>query len=171
MVVGVAVGLFFILLGTSFILGKRTDIFKILSLTPVIWLIIRLIMRFTRTISYLRVSDITLEMLSLIFLILFFMAFAQVNSNVEAKGNEWKTVGFGFPAVLLALNLFIPRAILVLSGNAGLMHILSRADVSDLALSIFIIAAVLTRIAPNISNIVARTSIITDDNTTDETAE
>lgn len=169
-ILGIIAAIFFLLLGVFLLTGKRSDTVKILSLFPVIWLVVRLVTKFARTISYLRVSDITLEMLGLIFMILSFMAFAQSNSNVEAKGNEWKLAGFGLPAALFGLNLFIPRAVLVITGKTSFMHILSRADVADFALALFIIATVLTRIAPNISNISEKTTV-TDYNTSDETAE
>lgn len=164
-VFGIIAAIFFVLIGVCFVTGKSSGRFKLLSLTPVIWCILRLIVRFTRTISYLRVSDLALEMITLIFFILFFMAFAQTNSEVEGKGNEWKLTGLGFPGAMFALNLFVPRAVLVLTGKESLLYILSRADVSDLAIALFIVATVLTRIVPNISN------IVTKQTNSDETAD
>ena len=38
-----------------------------------------------------------LEMLMIVFMILFFMAFAQANSAVNSKGNEWKVAAYGIP--------------------------------------------------------------------------
>ena len=55
----------------------------------------RLVFRFTRTISYIRVSDLMLEMLMLVFFIMFFMAFAQVNSRVDPNKKEWKIAAYG----------------------------------------------------------------------------
>ena len=141
--------LYFLLLGVSFVSGKSSgERYKLLSLTPVIWCVIKLVLRFARTISYVRVSDLMLEMLALAAYASFFMAFAQVNSKVEGKGNEWKLLAAGMPAALLGLICFIPRAVITFMGNSDLIFILSRADVSDFCIALFIIGNVLLRIIP-----------------------
>ncbi len=158
LVFGGLTAVFFILLAIVFLSGKSASSFKLLSLAPVLWLVLKLVSRFTRTISYIRVSDLAMEMIAAVFLLLFFMAFAQTNSNVEAKGNEWKLAGFGFPAALLCLNMFIPRLVTELSSGGRTMYILSRADFADLAVALFIIATVLTRISPETANITVKTT-------------
>ncbi|MBR6702697.1 MAG: hypothetical protein IKI78_06100 [Clostridia bacterium] len=159
---GILSAVFFILLAVLLLTGKSPSLFKLLSLSVPMWYIIKLIIRFTRTISYLRVSDLAVEMIALVFLASFFMAFAQINSGVETKGNEWKIAGLGFPAALLALNLFIPRIALVLTGRDYAMYILSYADFSDLAVSLFILATILTRMVPNITKVEVK-SVETED--------
>ncbi len=140
---------YFLLLAVSFISGKSCgDKFKLLSLSPVLWCIVKLIVRFTRTISYVRVSDLMLEMLALAAYASFFMAFAQVNSKVNGKGLEWKLTAAGMTGAMLALICFIPRAVVTLMGNADAIYILSRADFADLGIALFIIANVLVRTIP-----------------------
>ncbi len=154
-VFGILTAVMFIVLAVLFLSGKSTNgKFRILSLAPVVWYVVRLVSRFTRTISYLRVSDLALEMLAFAFMTMFFMAFAQTSSGVEGKGNEWKLAGFGLPAALFAITCFIPRAILVLTGNSDSMYILSNADVSDLFISLFIVATILTRVVNGPGNII-----------------
>lgn len=154
LVFGILSAVFFGVLAISFIMGKAPDKLKILSLSPVMWTMLRIIYKITITVSYLRVSDLALSMISTALFILFFMAFAQANSGVNTEDCEWRIVGFGLTGALIALNCFIPRAVLVLTGKQELMSVLTYADVSDLAISLFAIATVLTRIVPKISNII-----------------
>lgn len=154
MIFGILSAVFFGVLAISFITGKAPDKLKILSLAPVMWCMTRIIYRITITVSYLRVSDLALSMITSAAFILFFMAFAQSNSNVNADGCEWRIVGFGLAGALVALNCFVPRAVLVLTGKQELMSVLTYADVSDLAISLFAVSTVLTRIVPRISNII-----------------
>lgn len=148
--------IYFIALGISCISGKSSAAkLRMLSLSPVIWSIFRLIYRFTHTISYIRVSDLMLEMLMLAFFILFYMAFAQCNSQVNSKGTEWKIGAYGLPAALLALVCFIPRFIATLTGNAHLLGTYGAVEYCDFAAALFAISAVATRItdkAPETEN-------------------
>ena len=154
LVLGALAAVFFLILSVLFLAGKASSSIKLLSLAPVLWLILKLVVRFTRTVSYIRVSDLSMEMISLVFLAVFFMAFAQANSNVEAKGTAWKREGFGFPAALMCLNMFVPRFVIAIAGKAEFKYILSYPDYADLALALFIVATVLTRIIPDTANII-----------------
>lgn len=120
--------------------------FKIISLAPVLWSIFRLVFRFTRTISYIRVSDLFFEMIMLIFMMLFFMAFAQVNAKIDSKNAEWKIAAYGLSAALLALVCFVPRFIVTAGGHTDLLYTYSSAEYCDIGVALFAIAAVFTRI-------------------------
>lgn len=139
--------IYFIALGSSYLSGKSNGSeYRLISLAPVIWSVFRLVFRFTRTISYIRVSDLMLEMIMLVFFILFFMAFAQVNSRVEPEKKEWKIAAYGLSAALIALLCFVPRFIVMITGNADLLHEQSPAEYCDFGIALFIISAVITRI-------------------------
>lgn len=139
--------IYFFALGTSYLSGKSNGSeYRLISLAPVIWSIFRLVFRFTRTISYIRVSDLMFEMLMLVFFIMFFMAFAQVNSRVDPKKKEWKIAAYGLSAALLALLCFVPRFIVMITGNADLLNDRSPAEYCDFGAALFIISTVLTRI-------------------------
>lgn len=148
--------IYFLALGISCVSGKGSGAkLRMLSLTPVIWSIFRLVYRFTYTISYIRVSDLMLEMLMLAAFILFFMAFAQCNSQVNGKGTEWKIGVYGLGAALLALVCFVPRFIVTLTGNSHLLSTYGAVEYCDFALALFAISAVATRItdkAPEAEN-------------------
>lgn len=144
---GLFSAIYFVALGASYVSGKSNGSeYRLISLSPVVWSIFRLVFRFTRQISYIRVSDLAFEMLMLVFFILFFMAFAQVNSRVDADRKEWKIASYGLPAALLALICFVPRFIVMITGNAYLLHEQSPAEYCDFGIALFIISTVLTRV-------------------------
>ena len=139
--------IFFLSLGLVLITGKTNGSeHKIISLAPVIWCIIRMVYRFTRTISYQRVSDLTFELIMLAFMIMFFMAFAQVNAQISSKNCEWKLAGYGLSAALFALVCFVPRLIVTVVGKEFLLYEYSAAEFCDLGVAIFICSVVFTRL-------------------------
>lgn len=157
---GVLSAIYFLAVGLSFLTGKSNGSeYRLISLAPVIWSIFRLVLRFTRTISYIRVSDLMFEMLMLVFFIMFFMTFAQVNSRVDGEKKEWKIAAYGLPAALLALVCFVPRFIVMITGNADLLNEQSPAEYCDIGIALFIISTVLTRVTAKIPNTVSETTI------------
>lgn len=139
--------IFFLALGLSALRNKTNGSeHKLISLAPVLWCIIRMIFRFSRTISYLKVADLAFELLMLAFLVMFFMSFAQVNAQIGAKNYEWKLAGYGLPAALLALICFVPRLIVTLSGESMLIYEHSSVEVCDLTNALFIISTVFTKL-------------------------
>ena len=146
-VFAVFTSIYLVVLGFSYLSGKTNGSeYRLISLAPVIWSIFRLVYRFKRTISFVRVSDLLFEMIMICFMIMFFFAFAQVNSRVGGKGNEWKIAAYGIPAALLALVCFVPRFIVTITGNAQLLYSYSAAEYCDFGVALFIISAVLTRV-------------------------
>lgn len=119
---------------------------KILSLTPVLWLVFRLIVRFTRKISFIRVSELLLEMLMLAFFIMFFMAYAQVNSKVGGENCEYKVASYGLIAAMLAIICFVPRFVLTVCGKADMIYTYSALEYCDFTCALFALATVFTRI-------------------------
>lgn len=146
-IVSLVTALFFVILTIGSFSGKTSGTeYRILSLTPVFWSIIRMVGRFMRTISYVRVSELLFEMVMLVFMIMFFMAFAQCNSKVNEKDCIWKVAAYGLPAALLALVCSVPRIILSLIGSADLIYSQSSVEFADLGIALFIIAVVLTKV-------------------------
>ncbi len=147
-VCAVVSALYFLTVSIGSLTGKSnaTD-FKLLSLAPVLWCIFRLVYRIARTISYIRVSDLFFEMVMIIFMLLFFMTFAQVNAGINADKQDWKIGVYGLSAALLALVCFIPRFIVTLGGHADLIYVYSSAEYCDLGIALFILSAVITRLS------------------------
>lgn len=123
---------------------------RLLALAPVIWNIFRIVIRFMRTISYIRVSELLFEMLMIAFLVLFFMAHAQANTGIDAEKVEWKIGAYGLSAALLSLICFVPRIIVWLSGNSHLFYAESTIEFCDLGVALFIIGTVFTRVTDKI---------------------
>lgn len=139
--------IFFVVIGSGLLSGKSTEkSCRYLALIPVFWCICRMVFRFTRTISYIRVSDLLFEMIMLIFFTAFFFAFAQVNSRIGAKYMEWKVAAYGLCSALTALICFVPRFIVILSGNTEHLYSMSTAEYCDIAIALFAIGTVFTRI-------------------------
>ena len=142
----VLAAIFFVVFGISMLSGAtNASEYKIISVAPTVWFMFRLIFRFTATISFIKVSDLLLEMFMLAFMLIFFTAFAQLNSKIESKGLDWKLVAFGLPAAVLALVCFIPRFIMVISGKSEMLYTGSPVEYCDLATALFALSIVLTR--------------------------
>lgn len=148
-ILSVFAAIFLLALGISTLTGKTNGSeHKLISLIPVIWCLIRMIFRFSRTISYLRVSELTFELLMLVFSAMFFMAFAQVNSQIGSKNSEWKLLGYGLPAALFALVCFVPRLIVWVSGQRELLYeYAATPNICELSNALFIITTVFTRLS------------------------
>ena len=146
--------IYFILLFLTYIKGTSNGSkIRLLALSPVIWNILRIVIRFMRTISYIRVSELLFEMIMIAFLILFFMALAQANTGIAAENVEWKIASYGLPAALLALICFVPRLVVMLSGHTELFYSESTVEFCDLGVALFIIGTVLTRVTDRIPEI------------------
>ncbi len=131
---------------------KGTDAFakhKILAISPVCWAGFRLIHRFVEQISYVRVSDLLLELILLAFLVMFFMALAQLASGVYIKNARWRIVGLGLPSALISLTLNIPRLIYVLSAGADELYGKYPFKVCDFVAALFIVVLTINIISEN----------------------
>ena len=78
---------------------------------PVGWISCRLLHLFVSKISFMRVSDLFLELLMCAFMVLFFMALAQVSSNVYSTESRWRLAGFGLPAALISAVISVSRLV------------------------------------------------------------
>lgn len=87
---------------------------KIMATAPVFWAGARLIYRFLRQISFIEVSDLFLELVMIAFMVMFFMALAQVASGVYKDNVKWRIAGFGLSAGLIAAVLSVSRIVMSL---------------------------------------------------------
>ncbi len=110
---------------------------KILAVAPVGWAGFRLVYRFVEQISYVRVSELLLELILLALLVMLLMAFAQVNSGVYLKNARWRIIGLGLPASLISFTLNVPRLIFVLTKGADYLYSDYPFRVSDFVLALF----------------------------------
>lgn len=146
-VFGLLAAVYLLLMGVCCMRGKTDgSAFKILSAAPTAWLMFRLVYRFMTKISFTKVSELTLELFMLAFMLMFFTAYAQLNSKIESKGLDWKIVGYGLPAAVFGLCCFVPRLVMVMVGRPEMLYINGPVTYCDLGLSLYILSIVFTRI-------------------------
>ena len=68
---------------------------KFFSLCPLFWATFRMVQRFSRTISFMNVSELFLELFMLAFMMMFFMYLAQTSSKVSNRAISFKVVAYG----------------------------------------------------------------------------
>ena len=90
---------------------------KYIALSPVAWSAFKLITRFVKQISYIKVSDLFLELIMIAFMILFFVALAQVTSGVYSDESRWRITALGLSGALVSLCINIPRLVLTIFAN------------------------------------------------------
>ena len=137
--------IFFIMLGVALLTGKDPSEYKLLAIMPVFWAIFRIMHRFMRKISFLNVSELFLELLMIVFLLMFFMAFAQVTAKVNGKGLEWKLFAYGLPAAMFCLLCFIPRLVVTVLGKGDFIASDSSIEAVDLTMALFVLFALVDR--------------------------
>lgn len=90
---------------------KSSSKMALLPLSPVLWSALKLFTLFKNEISYLRVSDLFMEILMMAFLVMYFFALAQSMSGVGCKASAWKLSGYGLSASFICASVSIPRLI------------------------------------------------------------
>ena len=107
--------IYFFILASDFSKGTaKAYSRKIMATAPVFWAGARLIYRFLRQISFIEVSDLFLELIMVAFMVMFFMALAQVASGVYKDTVKWRLAGFGLSAGLIAAVLSVSRILMSL---------------------------------------------------------
>lgn len=141
---------YFIIFAKSIIKGTDSAAgHKLLAVAPVGWAGFRLIHRFVEQISYVRVSELFLELILLALFVMFFMSFAQVSSGVYVKNARWRLVGLGLPAALISLTLNIPRMLFVLLKGTDELYAKYPFRVADFVAALFI-AVIVIKLIKNI---------------------
>lgn len=143
---GAVAAVYFFVSGLSVGLGNSDGSrLKLLALTPVLWCIFKLLYRFKRTISFINVSDLLLELFEIVFLMIFFLALAQTTAKIDVKSIFWKNFAYGVPAAMFALMCFLPRLIVMISGNSELLNAHHGIAFSDFGVAVYIIYNLLSR--------------------------
>lgn len=152
-VFGAIAAIYFFVTGLAVGIGNSDGTkFKVLAFAPVLWCIFKLLYRFKRTISFVNVSDLLLELFAIVFLMLFFLAFSQVVSAIDASVVYWKLYAYGVPAVTFSLMCFLPRFIVMAVGHSDLLCTHHGISYSDLGVAIYIIFALLSRAKAQTNN-------------------
>ena len=118
---------------------------KVLAVTPVFWATMRMIQRFTRTISFIFVSDLLLELFMIAFMMMFFLSFAQLASDVNSRHVVNKVYAYGLIGAMLAAVVSIPRIILSIV-DSSLIVASNPLEICDLGFLVFVVALCFTMI-------------------------
>lgn len=141
----VLAGLYLIVLFISYISGNELyKKVKILSLMPLFWTLARILERITVVISIVRVSELLFEICALVFLMLFFMSFARVVSDVNSKGTMWSVIACGSVAAMFIMTFAVPRLMLTLTGNQESLVTGFPLNWADLGAVLFVLTFVVT---------------------------
>lgn len=111
--------------------------FKILALAPVVWCVFRLLFRFKRTIAFVNVSDLLIELFAIVFAMVFFLALAQIRANIDADNIFWKLFAYGLPAAMFAVVCFVPKLILIITGKSELVNPMHEINFSDITIAVY----------------------------------
>ena len=116
---------------------------KYIALAPIVWAAFKIITRFVKQISYIKVSDLFLELIMLALMILFFVALAQVVSGVYSDDSRWRITALGFGSALVSFSINVPR--LVLTVFAGdFVNKEYPFNLADTVFAVFAICVVIT---------------------------
>lgn len=117
---------------------------KLFSLAPLAWAIVCVLERITVIISIMRVSELFLELCALVFLMVFFLSFARVASDVNCSGSMWSVIACGCIAAMFVLTYSIPRIMLVLTGNSDSLVNGYPVDFAHIGCAVFAIVFIVT---------------------------
>lgn len=132
--------IYFIVFGMSYLAGKNTfQDSKLLALSPMLWAVARMITGLMKPISYVKVSELLLELFSMMFLMLTFLSFARISSQLSEKGEMRKIFAFGLPAALFCLVCAVPRVVLTVIGQSSRLADGYGFDVMLLSSAVFLI--------------------------------
>lgn len=136
---------YFLILAKDFLKGTaNASKHRVLAIMPVCWAGFRMICRFVRQISFVKVSDLFFELVMLAFMLIFFMALAQVISGVYSDGFQWRIPAFGASAALIAGMLSVPRLIFTFVGYESYINPQHTFQITDLAFFGFILVLTAT---------------------------
>lgn len=116
----------FSFLACIYFLAFATGVFKkkskfasnsILALLPLGWACTKMIPLFIKQISFVRVSDLLLEVAVVSLLIAYTISLAQCLSGVYEKEAQWRITALGFAVALVSLVLNIPKLVFVIIGK------------------------------------------------------
>lgn len=149
-ILAIVSSVYFFVLAAGYVAKKDlSSSLKIIALAPSLWAAMRLLFRFKSTISFTNVSDLLIELLAIVFIMMFFFAFAQTMSKVDKGESYWKVFAYGIPAAVFSVTCFVPRAVLTVVGHKDLIAEGFSPEVCDFTIAIMIISFLISKINVN----------------------
>lgn len=143
---------FFALAAAGFSKKDVSQNLRTVALAPSLWAAMRLLMKFKSTISFTNVSDLLLELFAVVFVMVFFFAFAQTNSKVDKGESYWKMFAYGIPAAVFSMVCFVPRGIVTVVGYSDLLADGYSAEICDFTVAIMIFVYLISKASISVSN-------------------
>ncbi len=135
---GILSAIYIMIFGVSYIDGRTTySRYKFLALFPIMWSVVRLIIRFVKKISYVNVSDLMLELFAIAFMMLFFLAFARISSGLSNKKSMRSLWSAGFAASFFCAAANVPRLLMVITANGSALNREYPFSLCDLGFAFF----------------------------------
>lgn len=135
---------YFMLIGLQYVginVNYSNKVF--LSIFPVLWGVVRMMVRFMQTVSYRYVSEILFEMIMIIFGCLFLVAFIRFSSGLLKDKVQPKIFGCGMVCIFFSFLSAVPRYVLLVMGRGDLLYRQGSVyQLCDLGMAIFIAAAI-----------------------------
>ena len=118
--------------------------YKLLCIVPVGWAMVKLISLFATQISFIRVSDLFLEIVTDCFAIVFLLSYAQCISGVYENAARWRVTGAGLAFSLVALCTQIPRLVFTIFRKSNFVNSEYIIDYAVLMLGVFAVTLIFT---------------------------
>lgn len=107
-----------VILGIGFLIGKtQTSFMRLMLLTPVLWVLVKMWSIYLGEKPILTVSQHLMELMGYVSLVLFLMAFASTVSGFAMEKHNRRVVYFGFLASLLLVSVSLPQMIMLFIGE------------------------------------------------------
>lgn len=142
---GLGACIYFLVYFLSYSQGKATFCeYNLLAILPLFWTMARLVRRFLTKISFTVVADLLLELIMLAFMMMFFISFARISSQVCQKYEMRKAMSYGLVAAMFAAVISVSRLIVTVGGKSALLPAGFPLVPADLAFAVFAVIYVYT---------------------------
>lgn len=132
--------LYFIILSVSHFTGSNAYLSaRVMSLTPSCWFMCRLIVRFVKPISFINYSELFWEIVMVTLLMIFFMGFARITSNINKDGKFNFTAGVGFCGAMISAMISLSRIFTCILASPAYLSKSSPIEACDLPCAAFVI--------------------------------
>ncbi|MDR0314343.1 MAG: hypothetical protein LBH71_00130 [Oscillospiraceae bacterium] len=135
---------YFFIFATSYFTGN--ELFKknkYLALSPIVWGIFRVIFRFIQPINFRNISQLLLELIMIVLMLVFFLTVARIASKVDERESMWLFFASGLSASLFALVCTISPIVMVITGNSSLVYKGDMISFCDIGFACFAISLML----------------------------
>lgn len=145
-VFGIISAIYFFTLASAHVSKKNIGSkLRFLALALPLWSVMRLLIKFKTTISFINVSDLFISLFAIAFTMLFLLYFAQTMSEVDKGESYFKMYAYGIPAAVFSIVCFLPRFILSVIGREDLLCEGYGIELCDILIPVMIFIILIAR--------------------------